>query len=280
MTDDKVFKFGYGSNMSPSFMKTKKALEIFESKPAILKGYKLIFSEAMNFVEPGFANVIKTNESDEIHGVVTSMTKKSAISLDTQEGGYNIAKVTVFCYDGENIEAELYVPKRENPSLGIPSYRYMQILIKGAQEVGLKDSYVEMLKSIKTYSPTQETIEKRKDLPLPEKLKLISRSELSKYDGQNDSEVWTSVMGYVFKANPKHFMWFVPTQWKGKEISPRLLSHFRGMSWEDNQTLNYPKLSECSKDDIEYLNQLIDRCLFYYGIDNLLGYLKEFSESQ
>lgn len=277
---EKVWKFGYGSNMSPSFMKNKKNIHVFLCKPAILKGYKLIFSEGLSFTEPGFANLLKTNDEEETHGVLSLMTKESALSLDKQESIYIVKKETVLCYDGELVEAELYVYNKESPAMFVPSYRYMQILIKGALEVGLKDYYVEKLKSIKTYQPNQETLEKRKFLPSKEKLKMISLSDFSKNNGENNSETWTSVMGYIFKADPKYIMWFIPKDWKGMEISPRILAHFRGTAWDTKNSFNYPKIKELSNDDLEYLYQNIDRCLHFYGIDNLLGFLKEFDEAQ
>lgn len=275
---DKVWKFGYGSNMSPTFMKEKKNLELFVCKPAVLKGYKLIFSEALKYTEPAFADLIKSNEKDvEVHGVLSLMSSKSAKNLDKQEVGYNITKTEVICYDGEKILAEVYTCKSENPVFGPPSKRYMNILIKGAIEVGLKDFYIENLKKVEYYVPSKETLEKRKLLPPYEKLTPISLNELKLYNGKDKKEKWTSVMGYVFRCAKG---WTFDS-WIGRDVTLRNLYHFQGISLDLNDdTEKFPNLNEAKEDEIEYVRQNLDRCIGTYGLENLVGYLTDFAKCQ
>lgn len=54
-----VWKFGYGSNMSQEFLRTKKLLKPIKFERAILKGFQLSFPEGrgVDFVEPAFATL-------------------------------------------------------------------------------------------------------------------------------------------------------------------------------------------------------------------------------
>ena len=54
-----VWKFGYGSNMSQEFLRTKKMLNPIKFERAILQGFQLSFPDkgADIFVEPAFANL-------------------------------------------------------------------------------------------------------------------------------------------------------------------------------------------------------------------------------
>lgn len=276
--ETKVWKFGYGSNLSPTFMREKKSLEVFDSKPAVLKGYKLIFPEAIEFVEPAFASVIESDEKDsEVHGTVSLLSLKSAQSLDKQEMGYDIKTLEVICYDGQKIKAEVYTDKHKDLVLGLPSKRYMDILIKGAIESNLKEYYVEMLKSQPYYTPTKNTLERRKLLPPFEKLKPISFSELSENNGKNNKEKWSSCLGYIFHCKKG----FIFDSWVGRDVSIRNLYHYRGISLTNNDSVKeYPKISELKEDELEYIRQNLDRLLNIFGIQNLVGYLKEFAEHQ
>jgi hypothetical protein len=43
-TDSAVWKFGFGSNMSPTILANKKNVQVLDYKPAIVKGWILSFN--------------------------------------------------------------------------------------------------------------------------------------------------------------------------------------------------------------------------------------------
>ena len=44
-----VWKFGYGSNLGPEFLRTKKGLNPLDAKPSILQGWQLSFPKGKVF---------------------------------------------------------------------------------------------------------------------------------------------------------------------------------------------------------------------------------------
>ena len=76
---DSVWKFGYGSNMSVEFMRSKKGLNPLDSHRTILKGFTLSFPEGrgIDFVEPCFAT-LKRDPEGIVHGVSTLLSLDDA----------------------------------------------------------------------------------------------------------------------------------------------------------------------------------------------------------
>ena len=73
---DEVFearwKFGYGSNMSQDYLRTKKALSPLRSVRTVLKGFSLAFpaGRGIDLVEPCFAT-LKRDPAGQVHGIAT-----------------------------------------------------------------------------------------------------------------------------------------------------------------------------------------------------------------
>jgi gamma-glutamylcyclotransferase (GGCT)/AIG2-like uncharacterized protein YtfP len=256
-------------------MKQKKNLEIFDNTAGILKGYKLIFTKGIPFIEPGFASILKGTENDQVHGTLALISKETAITLDAQESGYNIEKVSVQTYGNEVIEAEIYAGKTDTPTLGIPSLRYLRLLIKGAEESNLNEDYIEKLKNHEYYVPSKETLEKREKLPKKENLKHFTIEELSEYNGKDGKLKCTCALGYVVKVSG-----FVFPSWIGRDVTNRNLLHFRGFSVDklDDGGKTFPKLSTLTSEEHEYLKQNLDA--FIQEEDSVVGILKEFWEAQ
>lgn len=149
-TEDKVWMFGFGSNMDiENAVKVKKGIPVSDHVGAICKGYKMLFNmgPAMTFCEPWFANAGKGSETDEIHGVTFCTNQEGMKKLDDQEGvgrgGYEKITVNLDAYDGRNLQAFMYF--KEGGGGGNPSLRYLNVLIKGAKDANLKAEYIERL---------------------------------------------------------------------------------------------------------------------------------------
>eukprot|EP00008_Paramoeba_atlantica_P004438 CAMPEP_0201487334 /NCGR_PEP_ID=MMETSP0151_2-20130828/12356_1 /ASSEMBLY_ACC=CAM_ASM_000257 /TAXON_ID=200890 /ORGANISM="Paramoeba atlantica, Strain 621/1 / CCAP 1560/9" /LENGTH=268 /DNA_ID=CAMNT_0047872337 /DNA_START=31 /DNA_END=837 /DNA_ORIENTATION=+ len=267
--DGAVWKFGYGSNISRSNLETKKTLKVMDYDVGVLKGYKLYFFEAIEFVEPAFATLAEGNESDEVHGSVFQIPKEDALRLDKQEPSYLIAKKKIVTYGGREIEAEVYLPKSLKAA-ALPSQRYLNLMIRGADEGGLKEDYVGRLRKHPFYVPLKETLERREKLPKPETLQQFTAEELK------EKKEYVSIMGFVLEA-PKDK--FVFDSWKGRDVTHRNLLHFQGKSLDVLDVGGiYPKVSELEEVEREYLRQNLDR---YTQVDGTIkGALKEFWEAQ
>jgi len=245
----------------------KKNIQVFQHKPGILKGWKLVFTEAMRFLEPGFASVIRGNENEEVHGVLALISKETAESLDQQERTYVIEKLPIEAYDGEVIISEVYT-KVAPVNFGIPSRRYLALLIKGAEENKLKEDYLQFLKkNHPVYFPTEETLEKRKLLPK------FSDENVRKFHITDLNENLCSAHGFVFECKPHLKAWW------GRDVTMRNLLHFRGLSVDkhDDGGKTFPTVSQVTEEEREYLWSNVD---FLISKGPVVGLLKEFWEFQ
>ena len=67
--DEGVWSFGYGANMDMEALQSWKKVKVFEHCPAVLRGFKMVFSlPGLPFVEPGFGGLCR-QEDEEVHGV-------------------------------------------------------------------------------------------------------------------------------------------------------------------------------------------------------------------
>lgn len=151
-----VWKFGYGSNIQPEFLRTKKNLTVLDYRRCILKGFALSFplGRGIDFVEPSFATLRK-EQGAETHGTCVLFPPKDAASLDAQEGAYDIETHECVIYDGDEpvegkqtVMAEVYAPRRLEPEgnpQGTPSERYRDILLNGAKAMELAPYWIEKL---------------------------------------------------------------------------------------------------------------------------------------
>jgi len=209
-TEGFVWKFGYGSNMSVTYLKNKKQIPVLEYYPAVLRGWALCFNFGISrWYEPGFANIIESSE-DEVHGLLVKITKEAGILLDKQEFSYEIKEFEVEIYNSrQKILAQVFVGKKTtaNAFHVYPSKRYMNLLINGAKETGLDPNYIELLEKQPFYTPTRQILEKRKNVPHPSLLPKMSIEELKKFCGEPEGiPCYTSVCGYIFEF--KTFMKF------------------------------------------------------------------------
>ncbi len=77
----------------------------------------------------------------------------------------------------------------------------MNLAIKGAMEAGLKEQYIDRLRSITTYSPNADTLARRHGLPKPESLPPITVAQLAQHDsGTVFKPSYVSICGYVLEC--------------------------------------------------------------------------------
>lgn len=149
MSEENVFYFAYGSNMSSKvFVHGFRALKPSSAERAVLYGYRLAFSEpGIPFFEPAYASIEK-DDAAACEGVLYRITHEEMDRLDISEGGraYNIIHVPVEGVDSGTVTAQAFQSKAHAHGL-LPSKRYLDILIDGAHEHGLSEIWLTMLEN-------------------------------------------------------------------------------------------------------------------------------------
>lgn len=270
-------------------LQKKKKVRVLEHTPAVLSGYRLVFSQqGPQYVEPAYAG-LKKEVGSEVHGIAFCMGKESVEELDKTEapkdGGYGKETVTLNAYGGRELVAYTYVPNMKSPFHEVamteeeylPSERYKGIMCKGAEKLGLAQSYLTMLGSLPTYSSATrpEVLQARAEREKArDGLKLITREELA---GHKTDSPWISCLGFVVNK----YNWFLGSH-KGRDITSRVLMQFHGIPLDDNDDGGfppYPLVSCLSAKELEYVTSWLD--FYHVGLQgDLVGFLKEFKEEQ
>lgn len=145
------YYFGYGSNINLTSLRAK-GVEPLSSELATLKGWRLRFNVSHWFRhEGGVGNIEKSdNPSDYVQGLVHHCEDEHLAMLDAVES-YGVG------YDRITVELETKKgPINAVTYIGLPSYiddsclptrRYLNILLKGAVQAGLDESYIEKLRN-------------------------------------------------------------------------------------------------------------------------------------
>ena len=282
----------------------------------MLQGYSLVFPEGrgIDFVEPAFATLIP-NPSGSVHGVSTLFSVADAAELDKQEGGgsyYTSVTSLARVYDdddrdgtaGEMMAVEIYTSKKPQP-LGSPqgptSERYRDILVMGARESNLDPAWIDMLVNLPTYTPSGETLAKRRAVPHPHDLPAWSIAELKRHDGgQNDAgaaaaaaaptasahagaekgsgdelSIHFSSCGFIFKHKP------IFPVYRGRDVTFRNCLQRRGINLDvndDGGVSPFPQLVDLEPHVLEYCLQYRDRFIAKAG--NPVAVLEEFWAEQ
>lgn len=284
-----IWKFGYGSNLSPEFARSKKNLNVLDFRRCILQRFALSFPKGrgLEFVEPTFATVRK-EEGACLHGTCLLLPEEDARKLDEQEASYNVEEHKFQIYNDDSpvdgnqfIMGEVYVPKNREPEgnpQGECSHRYKMIMVNAAKSVSLASEWVTKLENLSCYKPTPETLKKRSELPIftpKEGLPNMTIVELKTHDGSDPNKpVLISLAGYIFEDRP-----FFKVYW-GRDYTFRMTLHFKGISMDTNDdggVSPFPKLKEMDKDVLEYVLQQRDR---NQHKGKVVGILKEFWEDQ
>ena len=156
MNDSKVqdvWNFAIGSNLHPKKLKGRANLIIKESKPGILKDWRLAFNlRGISWLEPSMAGV-EPAPGDEAHGVLLRMSNEEFRKLVLSEGGnhaYRQVEVEIETYQGEKQNALAFSALDSRKMLvdRPPSLRYLELIRTGARLSGLNSTYIKRLDSI------------------------------------------------------------------------------------------------------------------------------------
>ncbi|KAL4913031.1 hypothetical protein BDW62DRAFT_205916 [Aspergillus aurantiobrunneus] len=168
-----VWYFAYGSNIRSSVMKNR-GIAPLDSQAVVVPSHILTFDIfGIPYAEPAFASIapasISTSsttntghETPPVHGVAYLLTPADYRRLVLSEGsgvGYNEITVDARILNPDSAQKEIQAhtlqakyPWRPNRA---PSARYMGLIMDGADEFALPDSYKLYLKSLPVYTPLQ-----------------------------------------------------------------------------------------------------------------------------
>ncbi|EPS42236.1 hypothetical protein H072_3801 [Dactylellina haptotyla CBS 200.50] len=149
------FKYlAYGSNLSAETFLGRRGIKPLSQVTVRVPTLTLAFDLAgIPYKEPRFANVRSREEGDqELMGVVYEVTPKDYSTILMTEGGYNVISAT--CIPLTPVEG---IPSFEANTLivptggtrtqhdGLPSLRYLNLLLRGAEEHRLPQNYQKYL---------------------------------------------------------------------------------------------------------------------------------------
>ena len=139
-----MFHFGYGSNLSTEFVHK----ELIPNAKYVMKAYLPNFEVRFPFWSPekeaGYSGIMEA-PGELVHGVLYEVTEEDLTGLDNMERVYKdrYKRMTyrVLGEDGKFHLADLYrVIDPQGPFP--PSREYVDIMLKGARELGLDAEYI------------------------------------------------------------------------------------------------------------------------------------------
>jgi len=211
--------FAIGSMMNPVSLQLRE-IQPIESYAGEIDGWELVFKGA------GGMGSVDEKQGAVLYGVLHRLVESEMAMLDKMEASYK--KVALDCKygDGKVQKCMVYqmdptklLPGPNNP----PGERYIDIITQGAQHYKVNPAFVEWLKTVKV-TPRKKPSEFKK-LPAPKVDQKISKEDLAKHDGSNNSEMWMSVNFKVCKwvgdlSLPQNVMMYeFCKRWAGKEAT-------------------------------------------------------------
>ena len=142
--------FGYGSNMSRSFIENVRGISPKKSVLGCLENYSLIMNlKGPNFVEPSFAN-IRYEKGKIVEGILHEISDLELEKIIASEGiEYQIIEVPVRVENGTHMAKTLIWSTDSNVELPT-SRRYLNLLLKAAHENKLSAKYIAEIKKKKS----------------------------------------------------------------------------------------------------------------------------------
>ena len=132
---------------------------------------------------------------------------------------------------------------------------YHDILVRSAEAVGLEAAWVQKLRALPVYRPSEETLARRASVPSPSTLPAMSIAELRQHDGSDASKggrCLVSACGYIFEHTPAF------EAYKGRDVTFRNILHHRGANLDANDdggAAPFPNLAKLSAAELEYALQ-------------------------
>lgn len=147
-----IWYFAYGSNMDSHRLEERVGRSGIKWQKGKLTRYRLAFNKISSSGEGGYANIIQDNNGT-VYGVLYLLTEEELQKLDRCEGVPNhYGRVTLPVETEESIvRAVCYVAAEDKVREGLkPSRKYLEHLVRGAQEHNLPPDYTQQLRETET----------------------------------------------------------------------------------------------------------------------------------
>jgi hypothetical protein len=198
------------------------------SYPAKCPNYRLVFRDP-----DGMAD-IKLNKGEEFDGVVHLLPIEQMIRLDKVEHMYKRIIVNIIDYHQHSHLVYVYkmslIGKEERP-IGIPSERYLDIIVKGCEYFGVRSSYINRLKREQPIIPRKLPTACQKINNIPDNI-YYTNEDFLKHDGKDPRfPLWISINGKILEykglpptdhpdyENQKRFYEFILSYFGGREVA-------------------------------------------------------------
>lgn len=209
LPSNQLWWFAYDVNMNSVTLNRRIGTIPYESKPAILKNYRLNFNVmGFPYFQPGYANVEK-HDGSEVHGVLHRINKSDFIKLCQGDGsGYEAKEVAVDTYDGKKISATVLVGSKTcvSDEEVLPSKKYLHEMLLGAKLHQLNTNYFQELRSRKTFN---ERMVFGKIITMLLVLPVVILMMLVIYIGDKTGLVFLSKFGHAVVFYQRMFVWFL-----------------------------------------------------------------------
>lgn len=150
-----MYYFAYGSNMSSRYLQNVRHIQPVKSIYGYVEGYEVyIYGSGFLLLEPGFA-VMSEATGKQAHGVVHQLSPNDIKRIKRSEGSmYEWKTLLVHIGNGDVVEAEALVLQPKSIQDPRPaarcSSRYQSIMLDGAREHGLPQTYISEVESRST----------------------------------------------------------------------------------------------------------------------------------
>ncbi|CAF1277154.1 unnamed protein product, partial [Didymodactylos carnosus] len=190
--DEYIFYFAIGSMINPISLHLRNIRPIV-SYPATCYDHQIVFCGPN-----GMAN-IESRLGESFEGVVHLLTATDMNTLDKVEAVYNRIPVTVTDYSNQTQLAYAYqmdLSRLSNLEYSLPSERYMDIIIKGCEYYGVKQTYIDRLKQISVV-PRMKSSEYKCITDVPDVHYTLD--DLVLHNGTNNYPLWISINYKIFE---------------------------------------------------------------------------------
>ncbi len=144
---DRLWYFAYGSNLDAGTFLGRRRMQPLDWRRARLDRYRLVFDLPVGRGERAVANVRPDVEAH-VHGVAWLLSMREVWHLDRSEGVhrgyYRRLPVQLALEDGSALRAFTYASSRGREGRK-PSARYRGLLLAGARQHGLPETWIEHL---------------------------------------------------------------------------------------------------------------------------------------
>jgi hypothetical protein len=177
---------------------------------------------------------IEQCKGEEFDGVVHLLPIEQMIRLDKVEHMYRRIIVNIIDYQQRSHLVYVYkmslIGQKERP-IGIPSERYLDIIVKGCEYFGVRSSYINRLKHEQPVIPRKLATAYQTINNIPDNV-YYTNEDLLKHDGKNAIfPLWISINGKILEykglptddhpdyENQKRFYDFILSYFGGREVA-------------------------------------------------------------